>query len=230
MKKQSKITNKHSDAVSDSVKDGSSDYSGKSILLSNGFAILLAVIQGWPLFPLLVVYWSQSVIIGGFNVARILKLQRFATDGYTMNGRPVAETKEAKTKTAWFFAIHFGIFHFVYLIFLAGGAFDFIKTLEGEKSLTFELLWILFAVVGFLISHAFSYRRNVEADLEGRPNIGLMMMLPYLRIIPMHLTIIVGGALSSGGWLMIIFMVLKTAADYGMHIAEHRIMRKLKQS
>ncbi|MEC5129647.1 DUF6498-containing protein [Verrucomicrobiales bacterium BCK34] len=227
---QSKITNKHSEEISDAVKNGSSDYSGKSILLSNGFAILLAVVQGWPLFPLLVVYWSQSVIIGGFNVARILKLQRFSTEGFTSNGRPVPENEKGKRSTASFFAMHFGIFHLVYLIFLAGGASTFIKTLDGEKSLTFELLWILFAVVGFLISHWFSYRRNVEADLEGRPNIGLMMMLPYLRVVPMHITIIVGGSISSGGWLLIIFMVLKTAADYGMHIAEHRIMRKLRKS
>lgn len=128
------------------MKAESSDYSGKSILLSNGFAIFLAVFQGWPLYPLLVVYWCQSVIIGGFNVARILKLRRFATDGFTMNGRPVSETKEAKTKTASFFAMHFGFFHLAYLVFLAGGAADFVKTLDGEKSLTFELFWILFAV------------------------------------------------------------------------------------
>lgn len=56
-----------------------------------------------------------------------------------------------------------------------------------------------------------------------------MMMLPYLRIIPMHLTILIGGAISSGGGLMIGFMGLKTAADYGMHIAEHHLMRKRKK-
>ncbi len=211
------------------MKTESPDYSGKSILLSNAFAILLAVFQGWPLYPLLVVYWCQSVIIGGFNVARILKLQRFSTEGFTSNGQPVPEDEKGKRSTAWFFAMHFGFFHLAYLVFLGGGAVAFVKTLGGEKSLTFELLWILFAVVGFLISHWFSYRNNVEADLERRPNIGLMMMLPYLRIIPMHLTILIGGAFSSGGWLMIVFMVLKTGADYGMHIAEHRIMRKMNK-
>lgn len=57
-----------------------------------------------------------------------------------------------------------------------------------------------------------------------------MMFLPYLRIIPMHLKIIIGGTISSGGWILIVFMSLKTGADYLMHIAEHRIMRKQKRS
>jgi hypothetical protein len=213
-----------------SVETESSDYSGKAILLSNGFAILLALFQGWPLSPLLVVYWCQSVIIGAFNVARILTLKKFSTEGFAFNDRRVPENKKGKTKTASFFAVHYGFFHFVYLVFLGTDASDFIKSLEGEKSLTYELCWILFAVAGFLLSHWFSFRKNVEADLAHRPNIGTIMFLPYLRIIPMHLTIIIGGAISSGGWMLIFFMSLKTAADYFMHIAEHYLMRKMKKT
>jgi len=207
-----------------------SDYSGKAILLSNGFAILLALFQGWPIFPLLLIYCSQSVIIGGFNFARIMKLKKFSSEGLTSNGRPVPENKKGKRSVAFFFAIHFGLFHLGYLIFIWGGAANFVETFEGEKSLRIEILWILFAVIGFLISHWFSFRKNVEADLENRPNIGTMMFLPYLRIIPMHLTILIGGAIASGGWILIAFMSLKTGADYLMHIAEHRIMRKPKRA
>lgn len=199
-------------------------------MLSNGFAILLALFQGWTLYPLLVVYWCQSVIIGGFNVVRILKLKKYSTEGFSFGELRVEENKKGRIKTAAFFAMHFGFFHLAYLVFLGGGVSDFIKSLEGEKSLTHEILWILAAVVGFLFSHWFSYRKNVEADLAGRSNIGMVMFLPYLRIIPMHLTILIGGAISSGGWILIIFMSLKTAADYFMHIAEHHMMRKFKQA
>ena len=48
------------------------------------------------------------------------------------------------------------------------------------------------------------------------------MFFPYLRILPMHLTIIVGGAIGSAGTgALLFFLVLKTIADVIMHRIEH---------
>lgn len=50
------------------------------------------------------------------------------------------------------------------------------------------------------------------------------MFYPYLRIIPMHLTIIFGHAMDQSA--MVLFMILKTLADAGMHMIEHHLFRK----
>jgi len=52
------------------------------------------------------------------------------------------------------------------------------------------------------------------------------MFFPYIRIVPMHLTIIfAGNAIEQGSTitgLMVLFLLLKTAADAIMHWIEHR--------
>jgi hypothetical protein len=63
----------------------------------------------------------------------------------------------------------------------------------------------------------------VEADLGGRPNIGTLMFMPYLRILPMHLSIILGAVLG-GSTAVLFFLALKTAADAGMHVIEHALL------
>jgi hypothetical protein len=64
----------------------------------------------------------------------------------------------------------------------------------------------------------------VQADLRNNPNIGTLMFLPYARIIPMHLTIVL--ALPLGGGALWFFVLLKTAADVIMHKVEHRLLQK----
>ena len=69
----------------------------------------------------------------------------------------------------------------------------------------------------------------MAADQQGRPNIGGVMFLPYLRIVPMHLTIIVGiGAGYTGG--VVLFGALKTLADALMHWIEYRITVRTVES
>ena len=59
-----------------------------------------------------------------------------------------------------------------------------------------DLLFMVVLAISFVFTHRASYARIMESDQRGRPNIGGVMFLPYLRIVPMHLTIILG--LSSG--------------------------------
>ena len=52
-----------------------------------------------------------------------------------------------------------------------------------------------------------------------------LMSRPYARIIPMHLTIILGGFFLMSGivnvFVLVLFLVLKTGADLKMHFSEH---------
>ena len=208
-------------------------HTGIGILLGNLLAIGLAVTQDWDLRPMLAIYWAQSVIIGFFNFLRIIRLENFSTEGFTSNGKPVPETEKGKWSTAIFFAFHFGFFHLVYLVFLVGMAFDGGSGESGEAASWIpgkvDLFWIGAAVLGFLASHWFSFRRNVAADLDGRPNLGTMMFLPYARIIPMHLAILLGFGLASNMLGVLLFSSLKTLADLLMHWVEHRVLQGRKR-
>jgi len=195
----------------------SKDYSGIGILISNVLVIIYAMVDGWDLGPMMIIYWTQSVIIGFFQFFRILLLRSFCTKGFTSNGKPVPESPAGKWSTAIFFAVHYGFFHLVYAIFLVGFAS------EGTGG---GLAGYVVSGLGFFLGHGYSFYQNVKSDLENRPNLGTMMFLPYARILPMHLTIIFGNLLGSSTFSMLLFTGLKTGADYLMHIVEHRVLQK----
>ena len=95
-----------------------SDSSALSIILMNVLVIVVAMASGDGLVMMLWPYWIQSVVIGYYNVRRIQKLQRFSTDGLKINGASVDPTPGTKRQTWMFFTVHYGFFHFGYLIFL----------------------------------------------------------------------------------------------------------------
>ena len=205
-----------------------SNNSWLAILLSNAFSIGLAILQNWDLRPLLIIYWAQSTIIGVFNFIRMIRLQRFTTDGLTSNGKPVPETPQGKRNTAIFFAFHYGFFHLGYAVFVfgiaLGGSLD--KEFGGPwEPWWYEILSIVLAIAAFLGGHWVSFQQNVEADIAGCPNLGTMMFLPYARIVPMHVTIIFGTQLESNRNALLLFLLLKTGADLLMHVVEHRILQ-----
>ena len=193
------------------------DSSTRYLILSNVFTAVMALVLRWPIETLLWPYWLQSVIIGWYARRRMLALKDFTTDGLTSNGQPVPTTPEALRSNANFFTFHYGFFHFGYLVFLA------------DRSAAMSLWdWLGFAsiAVSFFLSHGASFRQNHEQDLRGRPNLGKLMFLPYARIVPMHLTIIFGGALASDSvFALLLFTALKTGADVLMHNVEHRVFQ-----
>ena len=187
------------------------------LLLANGVTTILAVTQNWNLLGLMWVYWFQNLVIGFFHFRRILRLREFSTKGFTMNNRPVEPTEETKHRVARFFLGHYGGFHFVYFGFLL------VFSQSGGLSPA-DLIYIIPTALLFLGNHIYSYRYNGPRDI-GRQNIGTIMMYPYARIVPMHLTVILGFAFSGG---LLLFLLLKTLADVIMHVVEHRVLLKGK--
>jgi hypothetical protein len=190
------------------------------LLLSNLLTIVMAVIQGWDVSMLMWIYWGQSVVIGYFNVHRIMDLERFSTEGFRINDQAVEPTRETQRKTAAFFAMHYGMFHLVYFVFLFNDAF-----LDGPVS----LLAAGICVFAFYLNHRYSWQYNRARDRERVPNIGNIMFFPYLRIIPMHVTILFGGFLGGhGSFSLLFFLLLKTAADVAMHVIEHAMSGRIQ--
>ncbi|MDF1824736.1 MAG: DUF6498-containing protein [Verrucomicrobiales bacterium] len=202
-----------------SEESNSKDYSGIGVLISNAFVIVIAFIQNWDLGPMMFIYWAQSVIIGFFHFFRMILLKNFNTEGFTSGGKPVPANSKGKWSTALFFTVHYGFFHIGYLIFILSLPMETENAPEGG-------LWFRLSILGFFLGHGYSFFQNVRADLKNQPNLGLMMFLPYARIIPMHLTIFIGNAVGSNRIAVLAFSLLKTGADYLMHIVEHRMLQK----
>ncbi len=200
----------------------SRDFSIYSLILVNLITIFFAVTQGWQLSTIMAIYWCQSVTIGLVNFFRIYSLKEgeFFSEGFSINGRPAEPNKFTKNYTAFFFLLHYGFFHLVYLLFLINGT-------SGENHIDTvqvgEWYLILPTALMFFVNHLFSYLYNRERDVV-KINIGSVMFYPYLRIIPMHLTIILGTLY--GAKILTLFLVLKMFADVVMHKVEHKIFRK----
>ena len=196
------------------------DRSSTAVVATNVAVIGIALWQHWPLVVLLWPYWLQSVIIGWYSGRRILALRQFSLEG--TSGFDQGSDEATKRHTVRFFAMHYGLFHLVYFLFLFMATSGKVPGAPAHGLTALDLAFMVVIGVSFVFTHRASYRRIMESDQAGRPNIGGVMFLPYLRIVPMHLTIIIGlGSGYSGG--VILFGMLKTFADVLMHWIEYRI-------
>lgn len=180
------------------------------LLAANLATMLMALSQGWSLAPLMWVYWGQSLIIGIFNWLRIRHLKQFSVTGLKINGKRIEEpTPAIKRWMTNFFAMHFGFFHLVYLIFLL----VFLGEIPMET--------VLAAMVGVLlfgINHAASYRHHLRQDAASTPGIASMCFLPYVRVLPMHLVIFIAAIYGlESAMALFVFLLLKTLIDLIMH-------------
>jgi Family of unknown function (DUF6498) len=196
-----------------------------ALLASNVAAPILALVLHWPLATLLWPYWFQSVVIGYFSRKRMLAVPDFSTAGMSMgeSGTPVPETEAGRRQMVNFFTLHYGFFHLGYLVFLLS---------MTHVMSALDWLGLAISAAGFVWSHKLSYDRNSEADLLGKQSLARMMLLPYLRIVPMHFSIMLGVGLTRGNFplsasaALLIFFALKTVADLGMHRFEHKLLRR----
>lgn len=201
------------------------DASLQALLLVNIFTIFVAIKEGWGLGTLMWVYWFQSIIIGIFNVVRIVRLKNFSTDGVKMNNQTIPPTKGSKYLVAGFFTIHYGLFHLVYFFFLLLG---FTSLAESSSSVAWS--FVFGTSFMFFCNHLFSYLYNKDRDTQ-TANIGTLMFLPYARILPMHLTIIFAPMFAFFATIpLLIFLLLKTVADMITHVLEHSILKKNLES
>jgi len=191
----------------------------QAIIASNLATLVAALLQGWGMIQLLWPFWGQSVIIGYYSLLRIRKAA-----GWDL-------------RYPLFFLAHYGGFHAVYLMFLialtqssdAQGLVP-VNTNTGDPMQLYAGTYTpldgviyLALIIGFWLTHRASHRRYLDADLRGDPSAQKLMAMPYLRVLPMHLTLILGAFLGGPG-TVIFFMLLKTAADLLMHRVEHRLL------
>ena len=151
-------------------------------------------------------YWCQSVLIGVFNFLDMITLKNVDVTNMKINGKQ-ATARQAKGCLPVFFLFHYGIFHLVYFVFL----------LADFKLSDTNFTYVNLALGGILAQQLVHFIQNKTTYSHESRSIGTMFFMPYLRIVPMHLTILLPKFL---GWApALTFLILKTFFDIVGHLA-----------
>ena len=192
-----------------------------ALLLANLVPVLGVFCFHWEVFPLLLLFWSENVIVGVFNVLKMLLASPENPLGWA-----------AKVFLIPFFCVHYGMFTFVHGVFvigLFGGGFR-----HGAPFPNFDMVWQMFrenhlewALLGLAVSHGISFATNYLGTGEyKRASLPVLMQQPYGRIVVLHIAILGGGflmmALHSPVVGLVLLVALKIAFDLRGHFAERR--------
>lgn len=191
------------------------------ILAANAATVVVALWQGWPLAHLMWPFWLQSIVIGWFARKRILALESYAEGGFLLDGRSPRLRPRTQREYANLLVLQYGLAHVLYLGLM-------VETLPAITARD----WVLFALsgVGFWLAHRRSHRVNLQADTRVVHRIGTLVFLPYVRVAPMHLCVVLasGTAMAASLPAVLGFGALKTAADAFMHVYEHQLLQRAK--
>lgn len=187
------------------------------LVAANAIPVVGVFILGWNVFPILVLYWFENVVIGVMNVLRMLTAQ--PASGITWAGKFFAIP---------FFCVHYGLFTFVhgtfvFALFGPHGQNPMLRPdLFRDVVRQYGLIW---AVVTIATSHVVSFIWNYLRGGEYRnAPLNVLMMQPYARVMVMHIVVLGGAflvaALHQPQWAVALLVVLKTMVDLGSHRAE----------
>jgi len=182
---------------------------------------------GWQVFPVLMLFWLENVIVGLFNVLRIL----FARPGEVI-------TWFAKIFLGAFFIIHYGMFTSGHCFFV----FSFFGDHKTGTDWLIDPDMVMDALVQYqlgipalalVISHGFSFVTNYIGKGEYRTaNLQFLMMRPYGRIVVLHVTIVIGGflvmALNAPAAALALLIAFKIGLDLRAHIRDHTRRRLIE--
>lgn len=198
-----------------------------TLIASNLVPLYGVWFHDWPVFPIMLLFWLENVVIGVLNVVRMLVAQPVPEPG-------APPSQGAKLFMVPFFCVHYGMFTFVHGIFVfalfAEDLFDGVDSASEMKDALLHAVqsWHLgIALLGLVASHLISFFTNYIGRGEyKRYSLGRLLFQPYGRVVILHLTILGGGflamALGSPTWALVILVVLKIVVDLGAHLWEHR--------
>lgn len=199
------------------------------LLAANLYPLYGVLERGWGVFELIFLYWMENVVIGLFNVLKMI----------TNRPEDLAGNL-GKLFLVPFFIFHYGMFTYVHGIFVIAlfapeelhlnvfGLADYIyhrDTLFGNGMLTALTLLIVSHAVSFYVDYVRS------GDYE-RTTLQEWMGAPYGRVAVLHIGLIGGGflvaALGQPVAGLIVLLFLKVGMDARSLILRHdALQRKL---
>lgn len=205
-----------------------------ALVLANLVPLAGVLLFGWDALALLLLYWLENLVVGGYTLLRMLRAEGIRGLG------PGA-----------FFVFHYGFFcaiHGVFVLAISsiGAEVDLSAGLFPDDApfplMPFLLLgnllgWIgrempallFLPLLGFIVSHGLSFVEHVlvGGEDEGR-SAQKIMGDPYRRIALMHVAILAGSAMiiglggSTAVPMLLALVALKTGIDLAQHRKAHR--------
>ncbi len=190
-----------------------------SLVAANVLPVIGVLFFDWSLLEILFLYWFESGVIGFYNVFKLIKVSGIIAIFLVP-----------------FFMIHYGGFmigHLVFIFFFFAPDLvhsSFLPSLEFFVQLFNTLK---FSIVVLFMSHGVSFFSNFLGNHEYKnSNIVIQMKAPYIRIVTMHLTLLLGGALilqlKEEIFALVVLIIVKTVADFGSYLKEHDLLKALR--
>jgi hypothetical protein len=201
-----------------------------ALLLANLVPVFGALYLDWDVSSIIVLYWAENLIIGGFTLLKML-----------VTGKARAVFRML------FFCIHYGGFCAIHGLFVleltrfAGEHFTPaaaaswpgpLALLQGFIGMLQQVLAaapeaFLWGCLALLLSHATSFLLLFIGQQEYRhTTVNDLMKAPYQRIVVMHIAVIAGGflvvRLGSPLGMLFALVALKTGMDIMLHNRSHR--------
>lgn len=186
----------------------------------------------WTIFSVVFLFWTENVVIGIFNIAKML------TYGFLRDTGPSDDNPGRSVPRGWmlggmtflaaFFTVHYGMFcfgHGTFVIVLLGGEAGHGFPNPFARALQELNAELRYAILAMILSHGFSFVTNYLKGGEYKQvNPEQLMSAPYGRIVVLHLAIIFGAfvslALGSGMGILLLIIVGKIILDVKLHLKE----------
>ena len=217
-----------------SIADVSTGYGGErrrfSLLLLvavNLLPLLGVLILDWDVAALMVLYWSENLVVGFYTVAKML-----------------SKSPVGGLFSAGFFCIHYGGFCAVHGMFILTILVDPEAEMLSGEPWPFFLVFIqmlvnvvqqvlhyapaawLIAFAGLFLSHGLSFVLNFWLGGEREAlTVRQLMGQPYSRIVILHVAVLLGGiavvAMGQPLGMLLVLVLLKAGVDVVLHLREH---------
>jgi hypothetical protein len=221
-----------------------------ALVAANCLPLLGVLFLGWDAFSIVLVYWSENVVIGAINVLKMLtcapdasrlvwgdvdpndKLNRERMEHSRGDAVKMLRLANHGSKLFYvpFFIVHYGMFCFVHGAFILAifgresGGFGTFDELDNFRHV-FSQQHLWWCVIALSASHLWSFVVNYIGRREYRRTaIPILMFQPYGRIVILHIAILIGGfiamALGNNFFVLLLLIAGKTLLDLSLHLAQ----------
>ena len=215
-------------------------------ILTNTIPLYGVLFLDWSPVMILFVFWQEAVVIGLWNVPKMLmaqlvrglsaeERQSLINDMENPANDKISESDKKKIRSVisrgldsivmpfkllltLFFLVHYSLFMYGYSEAIRSIG-SWLGTVEMPSFFSITLLI-------FFVSHGLSFLLNYYLGGEYRKaNLNHQMFAPYRRVMILHVTFIFGmifaSATGSGDLLIAVFVIVKIIADVHIHIKSH---------
>jgi hypothetical protein len=203
-----------------------------SLVITNILVFLLVVFSGEDPTIIIFVFWAETAAIGFYSILKMAAVSLYSLSGKSKSQQHVLKSIAILFHVP-FFTFHFGMFMLVHLMFLVVFFFGGAGSTDGNPFIWFfhMVRTIYLPALMLFISHGVSFYQNFiqKREYEEIFPTQTIQMMPYDRVVTMHILIFVFGFLVAitpevyRAFSASILLAVKVFADIRAHRREHNL-------